>query len=85
MGIAKEIYEADGVFGDSKEVFVIMDDGSLSYKTYIGEKVFEEENPVLVQCGKGQRIEYGCGIIRSSTPFRNYSDGEIDKRWTKIL
>lgn len=78
----KEIYEMDGIVNGSREILTIMDDGSLTYKVYIGDKVIDYENPTLVPCGKGQRIQYGSG---SSSPFKDYANGELDKKWTKIL
>jgi hypothetical protein len=78
----KEIYEMDGIVNGSRDIFTIMADGSLSYKTYIGDRIIEWDNPTLVPCGKGQRIQYGSG---SSSPFKDYANGELDKKWTKIL
>ena len=85
---AKEIYEREGIIKGSKDIFMIMEDGSLSLKTYIGDNVIEWENPELVPCGKGNRIHHGKengSGLRSSMSFRNYDDGEIDKRWKKIM
>ena len=72
----------DGLINGSREILTIMDDGSLTYKAYIGDKVIDYENPTLVPCGKGQRINFGKG---SSSPFKDYTSGELDKKWTKIL
>lgn len=79
---AKEIYEMDGLINGSRDIFTIMEDGSLSYKTYIGDRTIDWDNPTLVPCGKGQRINFGKG---SSSPFKDYTSGELDKKWTKIL
>ena len=78
---AKEIYVKDGIFNGSKDIFTIMEDGSLLYKTYMGDKIIDFENPTLVPCGKGQRINFDSG---GSAPFKDYTTGELDKKWTKI-
>ena len=85
---AKEIYEIEGIINGSREILSVMEDDSLSFKTYIDDRVIDWDNPELVPCGKGQRLHYGSmsgSGLRSSIPFRNYDDGEISKKWTKIL
>ena len=85
----KEMYEQDGIVKGTKDVFTIYEDDSLGLVSYNGDVKRVHNNVKLVIAGTkgGQRIEYGDepdGRLRSSLPFRNYDDGQVDKHWTKI-
>ena len=79
----RELYEGDGAIG-SKYLLTIYEDGTLKLTWYHMDTCIEEENPVLIPAGKGLRIQYGSNNCRSSIGFSKYSDGSLDKRWTKI-
>ena len=87
MGIAREIYESDGTTSGTKYILTINEDDSVKLVLYNGAFKFEEHNVHIVDIGPngGKRIEYGTSNVQSSIPFRRYTDGTIDNRWTKIL
>jgi hypothetical protein len=87
MKEVREMYEYNE-FG-FKYLLVINDDGSLNITEY-NKKGEPRElfNCEITDCGKngGKRVEYALkdGGCKSSLPFKNYEDGELNKRWTKI-
>ena len=87
MGIAKEIYETDGVSKGVKYVLTINEDDSVKLMFYNGAFKFDEPNVQIIDIGNngGKRVEYGTSIMKSSLPFKRYLDGTLDERWTKIL
>ena len=80
----KELYEYNGE--GQKFLFTIYEDDTTNLTLYKGEKSIEKENSMIVNIGGkgGKRIEYGTSKVKSSLPFMNYSDGNLDKRWTRI-
>lgn len=74
-------------FKDSllKYIFTIYEDDSISVTSYFN-KPKEEENVSLVDVGTkgGKRIEFGNSSVKSSLPFKNFSNGELDERWQRI-
>ena len=87
MDNVKEIYEYNRL--DRKYVLMIGEDGSVKLTDYSKTDGIEMHNPVIVDIagGKGcKRIEYGINPTagRSSIPFKNWGDGELDKHWTQI-
>ena len=87
MGIVREIYETDGVTGGVKYVLTINEDHSVKLMFYNGAFKVEEPNVRIVDIGDngGKRVEYGTENSKSSLPFKRYSDGALDERWTQIL
>jgi hypothetical protein len=87
MGIAREIYETDGITSGVKYVLTINEDNSVKLVYYNGAFKVDEPNVEIVDIGEngGKRVEYGTTHVKSSFPFKRYLDGELDERWTKIL
>lgn len=87
MGIAREIYESDGLTKDTKFILTINEDDSVKLMYYNGSFKTEEPNTRIIDVGDkgGKRIEYGTTSVSSSIPFKRYIDGTLDSRWTKIL
>lgn len=87
MGIAKEIYETDGVSKGVKYVLTINEDNSVKLVFYNGAFKVEEPGVQIVDVGDngGKRVEYGTSKVKTSLPFKRYIDGALDSRWTKIL
>jgi hypothetical protein len=87
MGIAKEIYETDGVSNGVKYVLTINEDNSVKLVCYNGAFKVEEPGVQIVDVGDngGKRVEYGTSKVKASFPFKRYIDGTLDERWTKIL
>lgn len=80
----KELYEYNGE--GQKFLLYIYDDDSTKLTQYKGDDSIEKLNPRIYDIGGkgGKRIEYGTSNVKSSLPFINYSDGNLDKRWTRI-
>ena len=76
----KEMYEYNG--DGQKFLFTIYECNTLKLVLCKKDELVEKENVELYDIGSkgGKRISYG----NSSLPFKNYSDGMLDKRWTKI-
>ena len=87
MGIAKEIYEIDGFMNGSKYVLTINEDNSVQLEYYEGSTRIVEPNVEIVDGGNngGKRLEFGTSTVKSSFPFKNYNDGKLDSKWTRIL
>lgn len=87
MGIAKEIYETDGISKGVKYVLTINEDNSVKLMFYNGAFKVEEPCVEIVDIGDngGKRVEYGTSKVKTSLPFKRYIDGTLDDRWTKIL
>ena len=45
-------------------------------------KKFNDVKFVKIGSNGGERVQYSNGGV--SLPFKNYNDGELDKRWRKI-
>ena len=84
MSNIKEMYEGNGSLKDEKFVLIVNEDGSLKLTRYQGERVFECEEPVLVPTGKGFRVRYGTGTVKSSILFSDYTTGKLGDKWAKI-
>ena len=80
----KELYEYNGE--GQKFLLYIYDDDSTKLTQYKGDDSIEKLNPRIYDIGgkSGKRIEYGTSNVKSSLPFINCSDGNLDKRWTRI-
>jgi hypothetical protein len=87
MGIAREIYETDGISKGVKYVLTINEDDSAKLVFYNGAFKVEEPGVQIVDVGDngGKRVEYGTSKVKTSLPFKRYIDGTLDDRWTKIL
>ena len=82
----KELYEYNDI-GD-KFLLTVYEDDSIKLVLCKKDDIVEKENPIIYDIGTngGKRIEYGkpTSNVKSSLPFRNYSDGKLDKRWEKV-
>ena len=78
---AKEIYQCDGFINGSKEILMVMEDDSLSFKSYLGNEEIEWSNVEFVTNGKITRLKFGEG--GSTYPFKN--DGILHQSWEKIM
>lgn len=78
---AKEIYQCNGFIKDSKEILMVMEDGTLSFKSYIGEKEIEWSDVEFVTNGKITRLKFGKG--GSTYPFKN--NEILHESWKKII
>jgi hypothetical protein len=79
-----EIYNTNGIINGTKDELIVFDDGSFRYTTHNcdGEEIIHDDCEAYSVGSKGGlRIKYGNG---SSFSFKDYSTGEIDKRWEKI-
>lgn len=78
------MYEYNGE--GQKYLFTIYDNDSVKLVLCEKDELIEKENARVYDIGGkgGQRIEYGTSTTKSSLPFKNYSDGQLDKRWEKI-
>ena len=77
-------YIQDGIIKGTKDELIIFDDGTMRYITHRsnGEEITHDNCETYNVGNKGGlRIKYGNG---SSFSFRDYTTGEIDKRWKKI-
>ena len=86
MSKVKEMYETDGICPGIKYLLTIMDDDSVTLTFYNGSFKKDEPNVEIIAIGDngGKRVEYGTVNVKSSFPFRRYSDGTLDERWTRI-
>lgn len=82
--MAKEVYEYNGE--GQKFLLTINEDDSIKLILCKKEEGIEKECANIYDIGGkgGKRIEYGKSKTKSSLPFKNYSDGQLDKRWVKI-
>ena len=83
MNTSKEIYEYKHL--NWVCVLVVNDDDSMTLTEYVGDKQPRKFNDVkIVGIGRngGERVQYSNDGV--SLPFKNYNDGELDKRWKKI-
>ena len=79
-----EKYIQDGICKNSKDIFIVYDDGELK-----GQIVNKSPDVWLQDVGNkgGVRINYGkknANGMAASCSFKNYDDGELDKRWKRI-
>lgn len=86
MSDVKEMYMWSGK--DEKYVLTIYEDNTIDLVWYVDTRTFPCDKPLITDIGKngGKRIEfaYKKGVSRSSLPFKNWDDGELDKHWKKM-
>lgn len=92
-----EKYIKDGICKNSKDIFIVYDDGTLEYLENFynddgelkGQIVNKSPDVWFQDVGNkgGVRINYGnknASGMAASCSFKNYDDGELDKRWKRI-
>lgn len=85
MTMDKGTYITNGIIKDTVWELILSEDNSITLNYVCDGKTREEDNPIIVDCGYGTRIEFGkptVGGLRSSIPLTD-KNGEIAKQWMK--
>lgn len=84
--IVRELYLGDGNYPGVKFVFTIYTDNSMKLAYYNGRTRIEEPNVELLDVGDngGKKIEYGTSAVRTSMPFKRFTDGKLHTNWVQI-
>lgn len=84
--LVRELYLGDGMYPGVKFVFTIYTDNSLMLAYYNGRTRIEEPNVELLDVGDngGKKIEYGTSAVRTSMPFKRFTDGKLHANWVQI-
>ena len=83
----KEIYLTSGMLPNSKYLLIVKRDGSVTFSWYNGDIKVDYDNPKLVRCLNGMKLEYGSPTssgTRNSIELYDYDDGKLLDRWELI-